>query len=114
MALSGTRLTFADGSVLENASCGGAENSLWCWISGKSMGECFAIFSDPEKTKEITVLYNTMGIRYKGYTDLQVIRKGTDVLNGNTIDVRLCYPEGGEHSVEQFDIPKETEQEAAV
>lgn len=107
MALSTASLTLADGTLLENSSCGGADNSLWCWITGKSMEECFTLFNNPNKTNEITVRYNTMGIRYKGYTEMQVIRRGKDVFDNDTVDVRMTYPEGAEHSIEEFEIPKE-------
>ena len=97
-------LVMADGTVLESSSCGYADKNLWCWVSGKTMSECFAIFSDPEKTSEITVLYTTSGIRYRGFTDMTVIRKGTDGLGNDTMDVQLTWPEGGEHSIEEFPI----------
>ena len=102
------KLTLADGTELENSSCGFAGRNLWCWIGGKTMAECFAIFSDPEKTKEINIEYYEKSIIYKGFTDFVQIRKGTDVLGNETVDVNLTWPEGGEHSIEE--VPKDGEE----
>lgn len=104
-------LVMADGTVLEASSCGYADKNLWCWVSGKTMPECFAIFNDPEKISEITVLYTTSGIRYKGFTDMITIRKGSDGLGNETVDVQLTWPEGGEHSIEEFPIIRRGEEE---
>ena len=105
-------LMLADGTVMENSSCGYADKSLWCWISGRSMTDCFPIFSDSKKTNEIVVLFRTGGIRYKGFTELTSIRKGTDVFGKDTIDIRLTWPEDGEHSIEEFQLHKDEEEEA--
>ena len=92
-------LCFADGTVLENSSCGGSDHFLWCWISGKSMAECVSLFSDSEKTREIVAAYVTERIIYRGYTDLLVVEKANDPMTGTDIRVRLTWPEGGEHSI---------------
>ena len=97
-------LILADGTVLENSSAGFADRSLWCWISGMSLADCFPIFIDPEKTKEISAIYTKTGIRYRGFKDMQIIRKGTDVFGNDTVDVRLTWIDGEEHSIEEFEI----------
>ena len=102
-------VTLADGTVLEG-SCGLAGRSLWCWVSDKSMADCFAIFTNPEKTSKITILYTVTGYRYRGFTEMELIKTGTDALGNATVDVKLTWPEGGEHSVEEFQIEKETQE----
>ena len=102
-------VTLADGTVLEG-SCGLAGTSLWCWVSNKSMADCFALFTDPEKTNEITILYTVTGYRYRGFTEMELIKTGTDALGKPTVDVKLTWPEGGEHSVEEFPIEKESQE----
>lgn len=92
-------LVLADGTILENSSGGYADRNLWCWINGKTMNECYALFTDPEKTKTITVNYATSQIIYKGFTELLLIKKGTDGFDHETVDVRLTWPEGGEHEI---------------
>ena len=101
MALTPNSLVLADGTVLENSSCGFAERDLWCWIHDVTMAECFAIFNDPEKTKEIAAVYNTQTVIYKGFTELLAVKRSSDVLGVETVDVRLTWPEGGEHSIEE-------------
>ena len=73
------------------------------------MAECFQLFSDPEKTKMITVLFNASGVIYRGYTDLMVIKKGLNTLGETTIGIRLSWPEGGEHSIEEIKVLKDEE-----
>ena len=97
-------LKLADGTILEGDTCGYSEPSLWCWIGRRSMAECFDLFNNPQKTREITVYFTASGIVYRGFTDLRTVKKGSD-----TIDVQLTWPEGGEHSIEEFVIPKEKE-----
>lgn len=92
-------LRLADGTILENSSCGGSDHFLWCWISDKSMAECFSIFSDPEKTCEIVASYVTERIIYRGYTDMITLQKADDPMTQTEIRVRLTWPEGGEHSI---------------
>lgn len=101
----------ADGTVLENCSCGFAERSLWCWIKGYSMADCFAMFNDPEKTKAITVMFNTTGSIYRGFTDLLLIKKSSDVFGNQTVDLRMSWPEGGEHSIEEITAVKDSSEE---
>lgn len=95
-------LVLADGTVLEGSSCGFSDKTLWCWVSGRSMADCFSIFTDSEKTKEITVLYYTSGVHYKGFTDMQIIRKDMDDKGNETINIRLV-PIGDNYSIEEFE-----------
>ena len=104
-------IMLADGTVLENSSCGAAEKSLWCWVSGHSMADCFAMFNDSERTNTITVLFNTSGVIYRGYTEMQLIKRGTDALGHQTTDVRMTWPEGGEHSIEEIKLSKDPPEE---
>lgn len=100
-------LRLADGTVLENSSCGFANRTIWCWISGKPMADCFSLFSDPEKTETISMKYQTTGYRYRGFTDMNVIRKNTDSVGREIIEVRLAVPDGGIYSIEEFTEPEE-------
>lgn len=93
-----------DGTVLENTYCGYAERSLWCWVSGKTLSECAQLFSDPYRTSVITSYYFNNGYIYRGFTDLLLIQKSE-----NTVDVRLTWPEGGEHSVEEIEEDEQEE-----
>lgn len=97
-------LKMADGTIFENSDCGYSKDTLWCWIHDVSMTQCFSVFSDAEKTKDITVRYHTSEIEYKGFTELTIIKKGTDVLGKETVDLCLTWPEGGEHSIEERTI----------
>lgn len=91
-------LLLADGTIIENSSCGAGGKDLWCWVTGKSMAECFAIFNDAAKTREITIKYNTSMVKYIGYTDMLLIKK-----DDPNVSIRLTWPEGGEHSI--IEIP---------
>lgn len=102
-------LLLADGTTLENSRCGFANKKLWCWISGLSMADCFPIFSDPTKTNTISCLYVTTGMRYRGFTEIEIIRKGMDEMGNETVDIRLA-PVGDDFSVEEFPIIKEPEE----
>ena len=103
MSLLDSRLILADGTVLENSSCGFADKTLWCWIRGLTMADCFSIFTDPDKTNEITCLYYHTGYKYTGFTNIEVIRKGMDSLGGTTIDIKLT-PDGNDFSIEELPI----------
>ena len=107
-----TVLSLADGTRLEG-SCGFSDRSLWCWISGRTMADCFSLFSDSEKTKLIDSPGIKTGIRYKGFTVLELIKTGTDAFGRMTIDVRLTWPEGGEHSIEKYPMEPEEEEGGA-
>ncbi len=99
-------IVLSDGTVLDNSFCTPINNSLWCWIADTSIPECAKIFSDPFRTDTITA-YGYTGCRiYHGFTKLLLVEQ----LN-NTVDVRLTWPEGGEHSVEELeDETSETEE----
>ena len=91
-------IILGDGTVLESSFCGFSDRSLWCWITGKTMMECMKIFSDPIKTETITSYYFVKGYIYRGFTELLLVQKSE-----NTVDVRLTWPEGGEHSIEEIE-----------
>lgn len=93
----------ADGTKLSNTGCGYSERNLWCWIrDGKGIQECFMLFTDPEKTKNILFRYpGKKSIRYKGFTEFLLIRKVED-----GVDVRLTWPDGGTHSIEESEDEK--------
>jgi hypothetical protein len=94
-------LLLADGTILENSSCGAAGRDLWCWVPGKSLAECFSLFNDAAKTREITISYTTEKIKYIGYTEFILIRKTEDSIN-----IRMTWPEGGDHSIVEIPIEK--------
>lgn len=95
-------IILGDGTVLENSYCGYSENNkLWCFVSGKTMKECTDIFSDPYKTSCMTSYYYDNGVIYKGFTELLLVQK-----SNLGADVRLTWPEGGEHSVEELEEPE--------
>ena len=91
-------LLLADGTLLENSSCGASSRDLWCWVSGRTMAECLTIFSDSEKTGVITAGYKTSHVIYTGYTELLGISRNNDPLELG-IRIRLTWPENGEHSI---------------
>lgn len=97
-------ITLGDGTVLENSYCGYSDGSrnLWCYINGKTMAECVDLFSDPYKTESITSTYFVKTYLYKGFTELILVQKSS-----LGVDVRLTWPEGGEHSVEELEEPED-------
>ena len=97
-------ITLGDGTILENSYCGYDPNNnryLWCYVSDKSMMECMRLFSDPYKTAAITSYYFVKGYIYRGFTELLLVQKSND-----TVDIRLTWPEGAEHSVEELEEPE--------
>ncbi len=96
-------VTLNNGTIFEDSDCGYADRKLWCFIKGISFGEAYAAFSDPESTKEIRFLYGNVEEIYKGFTDLDIIRKSEF-----TIDIRLI---GENTSREIIEIPTLTEEE---
>lgn len=99
MAQPANSLLLAGNTLIENSSCGAGGSDLWCWVKGKTMAECLDLFDDPEKTSEIIAGYTTSRIRYTGYTRMILIKRNPD-----TIDVRLTWPEGGEHSITELPV----------
>ena len=95
-------LRLADGTILTNSSCGFANKLVWCWIKGRSMADCFSLFSDVLKTREITCMYSSSGMKYSGFTDMLIIRKGLDPMGRETVDIQLGVPEGGTYSIEEI------------
>ena len=84
-------LILADGTVLENSSGGYADGQLWCWVKGKTLGECFALFTDESKTREIVVRYSTQQFVYVGMTDMLLIKKDEEE---SEITIRMAHPNG--------------------
>ena len=91
-------IVLSDGTILDNSVCTPINNSLWCWISGKSIPDCTKLFSDILRTDTITAYYYTGGKIYHGYTKLLLVEQLKDV-----VDVRLTWPEGGAHSIEEIE-----------
>ena len=91
-------IILGDGTIIENSYCGYYDRDLWCFISGKTIAECAQLFSDHNKVSSIISRYFVKTYKYTGFTKLLMIRT-TD----ETIDVRLTWPEGGEHSVEELE-----------
>ena len=102
-------LVLADGTVLADSSCGYSGKDLWCWVSGKTMAECFRLFSDPVNLQTIECYYITEKYIYKGFTNMILIQKSETTMGKPQIDIRLTYPEGGEHSVDTEDITEDDE-----
>ena len=97
-------IVLSDGTILENSFCTIINNSLWCWISGKSFLDCAKLFSDALQTDAIT-FYDYVGCKfYRGYTKLLLVEQLNDV-----IVVRLTWAEGKAHSVEEIEEPDENE-----
>lgn len=65
----GVRLVFADGTIIEDGSCGYAEGNLWCWVTGFTMPQAAQIFLDPAKTERIIFQYGGMEQAYDGFTN---------------------------------------------
>ena len=102
-----TGLILADGTQMKDSNCGYSDRNLWCWSRGIGMADGFRIFGDASKTREITMQYYSKKIIYKGFTEMMVLRRGTDEAGNETIDACLTWPEGGEHSIEEIEISKE-------
>lgn len=98
-------ITLADGTVLQDSYCGYSSPDLWCFVKGLTMPECMQIFINSEKTAVIESRYYVKGYRYTGFTDLLLVQKSEDGVN-----IRLTWPEGGPHSVEEFDLETKTEE----
>lgn len=64
----GQRLILADGTTIENGSCGYASAHLWCWLPGSTMQEAAALFFDASKTARIVYEYGEMSDVYEGFT----------------------------------------------
>lgn len=66
-------LKLNDETVLDAGSCGTgttSEATLWLEIIGKSLAECAAIFSMPQKTAHMVWDYAVGTETFDGYTDL--------------------------------------------
>lgn len=65
-------LMLNDGSAAEVSMAGvGQQGGLWIHVHNSSMGECFRIFSDPQKTAAMSIEYDpTIGDEFTGYTEL--------------------------------------------
>ena len=48
-------------------------------------------------------MYYASGHKYKGFTNIEIIRKGMDSLGGTTIDIKLT-PDGNDFSIEEIPI----------
>jgi len=96
--------------VLENASCGYSDRYLWCWIPDQKLVYVFELFSDPENLKTIQCKFLNQRTLYKGFTELMAIQKSEDSMGKYQIEVRLTWPEGGEHEI----IPIEDEKTEEV
>lgn len=75
----GRRLILNDGTALENAEAGYAEQVLWCYIPGLSVVQVFPLFSDAQKTQKITFEYGEMSDVYEGFTVISAIIQGEDM-----------------------------------
>ena len=95
-------IILGDGTVLENSHCGYADRDLWCFVKGKEMAECFQIFSDTEKTSVIQCHILSKKYQYTGFTELLLVKK-----SDSTVDIRLTWPEGAPHSVEELEEPED-------
>jgi len=104
-------ILLANDTVLENARCGYSDRSLWCWIPDKKMVDMFELFSDPENLKTIQCKFLTTRTLYKGFTELLAIQKVEDNLGKYRIEVRLTWPEGGEHEIIPLEENTEPEEE---
>ena len=98
-----SHLVLADGTVLENSNCGVADDSLWVWVAGKTLNECFKIFSNPDKTSRIEAYFVNHTI-YTGFTELTSIMVNNTT---KTVDIRLTWPKDGTHSVEEVSSENE-------
>ena len=100
-------LRLNNGTVFEKGSCGYSDRDLWCWVLDTPMSECFQLFSDPDNLQVIECYYITQKYIYRGFTEMILIRRSETALGEPQIDIRLTYPEGGEHSIEVVDLNDE-------
>lgn len=85
-------LKLADGTILESSDCGYSDRKLHCWVKNKTLAEVFALFTDPEKTKEIRYCSRGTTLVYRGFTEIDLIGVMEDC-----IDVRLVGGTKGEY-----------------
>lgn len=86
--MEGMRLTFKDGTTIENGTAGLAEGCLWLKLPGYSMQQAAALAFDEAKTEEITFEYGEMQDVYDGYTNCVNIHSDYDGL------VSVCMKKG--------------------
>lgn len=67
--LTGRRLIFADGTVIEGGEAGYTSGVLWCYIKGKPLAEVGPVFLDSTKTAVIRFQYGEMEDRHDGFTE---------------------------------------------
>ena len=100
-------IVLGDGTVLADATSGFSGRNLWSWICGKTFQECVELFDSLVRTQRLECRFNTYGVRYTGFTELSEVKRGTDALGRPNIGVCLTWPDGGEHLIEEFQIPKD-------
>lgn len=70
------KLILADGTEYQNASCGCADNVLWCYLSPENtIGDLAQAFSDEEKTATIRFEAGEQQVSYTGFTELFTLIK---------------------------------------
>ena len=92
------KIVLKDGTTYEDGECGYANGHLWCWLRNTTFVKAFADFSDHSKTEEIHELRDEKENIYRGFTDMDVIKKNEYEPGRFTIDVRLS---GGNISMEE-------------
>ena len=66
------QLNMADGGIVSVSMAGvGLQGDLWIHAHGLTVAECARIFSDPQKTNRMYIVYDeTISDTFEGYTEL--------------------------------------------
>ncbi len=83
------KLTLNDGTELDTRGAGETEFSLWVYGLQLTIAEAAVIFSDPAKTKKMSVFYQQdlpVDV-FEGYTVLTVIQRDGD-------GIKVCMKKG--------------------
>ncbi len=100
------KLVLNDGTEIINGFASkSSRNQLMIRVPGNDIAQVALLFSDHEKTKEITCYYSIHKTVYTGYTDMYTVQYFSD---GDYVEVWLCPYENSETSVKQeITVPEE-------
>ena len=100
------KLVLNDGTEIINGFASkSSRNQLMIRVPGNDIVQATLLFSDHEKTKEITCYYSIHKTIYTGYTDMYTVQYFSD---GDYVEIWLRPEEDSDTSVEQeITVPKE-------
>jgi len=100
------KLVLNDGTEIINGFVSkSSRNQLMIRVPGNDIVQATLLFSDHEKTKEITCYYSIHKIIYTGYTDMYTVQYFSD---GDYVEIWLRPDEDSEISIKQeITVPEE-------